>query len=31
MFQSERGCEVLWYLISTRESAKQRATLKGQS
>ena len=31
MFQSERGCEVLWYLISTRESAKQRAALKGQS
>jgi putative transposase len=31
MFQSERGCEVLWYLISTRESAKQLAALKGQS
>lgn len=31
MFQSERGCEVLWYLISTRESAKQQAALKGQS
>jgi len=31
MLQSERGCEVLWYLISTRESAKQLAALKGQS
>jgi transposase-like protein len=31
MFQSERGCEVLWYMISTRESAKQRAALKSQS
>lgn len=25
MFQSERGCEVLFYLIATRETAKQRA------
>ena len=27
MFQSERGCEVVWYLIATRETAKQRAAL----
>ena len=31
MFQSERGCEVLWYLISMRESAKQQAALKSRS
>ena len=28
MFQSERGCEVLWYLMAMRETAKQRALLK---
>ena len=27
MFQSERGCEVVWYLIATRETAKQQAAL----
>ena len=27
MFQSEQGCEVLWYLLSMRETAKQRAAL----
>jgi putative transposase len=31
MLQSERGCAVLWYLISMRESAKQQAALKNQS
>jgi transposase-like protein len=31
MFQSERGCEVLWYLISRRESAKQQAALRNPS
>jgi len=31
MLQSERGCEGLWSLSSTRESAKQHAALKGQS
>ncbi len=31
MFQSERGCEVLWYLISMRESAKRQAVLKSRS
>jgi transposase-like protein len=28
MFQSERGCEVLWYLMAMRETAKQQALLK---
>ena len=27
MFQSERGCEVVWCLIATRETAKQHAAL----
>ncbi len=27
MFQSEAGCEAIWYLIATRESAKQQAAL----
>ena len=27
MFQSERGCEAVWYLIATRETAKQQAAL----
>jgi transposase-like protein len=30
MFQSEQGCEVLWYLLSIRETAKQRAALQGR-
>ena len=25
MFQSEEGCEAIWYLIATRETAKQQA------
>ena len=25
MFQSERGCEALWYLMAMRETAKQQA------
>jgi transposase-like protein len=28
MFQSERGCEVVMYLVATRETAKQRAARK---
>jgi putative transposase len=28
MFQSEQGCEVLWYLVSMRETAKQRAAVQ---
>src|SRR5262249_31375374 len=27
MFQSERGCEAVWYLIAMRETAKQQAAL----
>jgi len=27
MFQSEAGCEAVWYLLTTRESAKQQAAL----
>jgi transposase-like protein len=27
MFQSERGCEAVWYLIATRETAQQQAAL----
>ena len=27
MFQSEQGCEAVWYLIATRETAKQQAAL----
>jgi transposase-like protein len=30
MFQSEQGCEVLWYLLSRRETAKQRAMLRSR-
>ena len=30
MFQSEQGCEVLWYLVAMRESAKQRAALQSR-
>jgi len=28
MFQSEQGCAVLWYLVSMRETAKQRAAVQ---
>ena len=28
MFQSEQGCEVIWYLLSMRENAKQQAALQ---
>ena len=28
MFQSEHGCEVLWYLMAMRETAKQQALVK---
>ena len=28
MFQSEQGCEALWYLLASRETAKQRAMLQ---
>jgi putative transposase len=27
MFQSEAGCEAIWYLLATRETAKQQAAL----
>jgi transposase-like protein len=30
MFQSEQGCEVLWYLLASRETAKQRAMLQSR-
>src|SRR5215470_14725635 len=30
MFQSEKGCETLWYLLSMRETAKQRAALSSR-
>ena len=30
MFQRERGCDALWYLIATRETAKQRAARGGR-
>jgi len=30
MFQSEQGCETLWYLLSMRETAKQRAALSSR-
>ena len=30
MFQSEQGCEAIWYLLSTRENAKQRAALQNR-
>jgi transposase-like protein len=30
IFQSERGCDALWYLIATRETAKQRAARVGR-
>ena len=30
MFQSEEGCEAIWFLFSTRESAKQQAALNSR-
>ncbi len=30
MFQSEQGCEVIWYLLAMRENAKQRAALQNR-
>jgi transposase-like protein len=30
IFQSEHGCDALWYLIATRETAKQRAARVGR-
>jgi transposase-like protein len=30
IFQSEQGCEAVWYLLSTQESAKQRAALQNR-
>jgi hypothetical protein len=30
MFQSEQGCETRWYLLSRRETAKQRAMLQSR-
>jgi transposase-like protein len=30
MFQSEEGCEAIWFLLSTRESAKQQAALNSR-
>ena len=30
MFQSEQGCEALWYLLARRETAKQRAMLQSR-
>ena len=29
MFQSETGCDVFWYMMGTRETAKQRAVCRG--
>ena len=31
MFQSEPGCEAIWYLLAMRETAKQRAALQNRS
>jgi transposase-like protein len=30
MFQSEQGCEALWYLLASRETAKQRVRLQSR-
>ena len=30
MLQSEQGCETLWYVLSRRETAKQRALLQSR-
>jgi len=29
MVQSETGCDVLWYMVAMRETAKQRAACRG--
>ena len=29
MFQSATGCEVFWYMVAMRETAKQRAACRG--
>ena len=31
MFQSEPGCEAIWYWLAMRETAKQRAALQNRS
>jgi transposase-like protein len=30
MLQSADGCEVLWYMVAIRETAKQRALCRGK-
>jgi transposase-like protein len=30
MMQSEAGCDVLWYMVAMRETAKQRAACRGK-
>jgi transposase-like protein len=30
MLQSADGCEVLWYMVAIRETAKQRAMCRGK-
>jgi len=30
MLQSEAGCDVLWYMVAVRETAKQRAACRGK-
>ena len=30
MFQSEAGCEAIWYLLAVRETAKQKAALQSR-
>jgi len=30
MLQSEAGCDVLWYMVAMRETAKQRAACRGK-
>ena len=30
MLQSEAGCDVLWYMVAIRETAKQRAACRGK-
>jgi hypothetical protein len=30
MMQSEAGCDVLWYMVAVRETAKQRAACRGK-
>ncbi|MEE8301101.1 MAG: transposase, partial [Candidatus Tectomicrobia bacterium] len=31
MFQSEEGCEAIWFLLATRENAKQQAALSSRA